>query len=75
MSSVSHPAVTTSSVHSIVAPSPIVGTANSKVGFYGSEGVVQAEAIASVTDTASGAELATAINTLIAVLKDVGLTA
>ena len=75
MSSVSNPAVTTSTVHSIVAPSPIVGTANSKVGFYGSEGAVQADAIAAVTDTATGAELATAINALRLALKNIGITA
>lgn len=75
MSSVSHPAVTTSSVHSIVAPSPIIGTFDGKVGFFGSEGVVQADAIDAVSDTATGAELATAINALRLALKNIGITA
>ena len=70
MSSVSHPAVTTSTVHSIVAPSPIVGTADSKVGFFGSEGVVKGTLPADATDEASAVTLA---NALKAYLIDLGL--
>ena len=44
-------------------------------GLYGKTPVAQAAAIAAVTDTATGAELATAINALRVALKNIGITA
>ena len=44
-------------------------------GLYGKTPVAQAAAIAAVTDSATGAELATAINALRVALKNIGITA
>ena len=44
-------------------------------GLYGETPVAQAAAIAAVTDTASGAELATAINAIRVALQNIGITA
>ena len=44
-------------------------------GLYGVTPVAQAAAIAAVTDSATGAELATAINALRVALKNIGITA
>lgn len=70
MSSVSQPAVTTSTVHSVVAPSPIVGTADSKVGFFGSEGVVVGTLPADAVDLTSAIAL---VNDMKAYLIALGL--
>jgi hypothetical protein len=53
----------------------IMGAAGGTAGFYGTAPVAQAAAIVAVTDTASGAELATAINALRVALKNLGITA
>ena len=45
------------------------------VSFYGNTPIVQAAAITAVTNTASGTELATAINALRTALKNIGITA
>lgn len=44
-------------------------------GLYGVTPVAQAAAITAVTNTASGTELATAINAIRVVLKNIGITA
>lgn len=44
-------------------------------GLYGVTPVAQAAAITAVTDSATGAELATAINALRLALKNIGITA
>jgi hypothetical protein len=46
-----------------------------KIGFYGETPVVQASAITTVSDSATGTALATAVNAIITALKNVGLTA
>lgn len=53
----------------------IIGKAGGTAGFYGTTPVAQAAAITAVTDTATGAELATAINALRLALKNLGITA
>ena len=53
----------------------IIGKAGGTAGFYGTTPVTQAAAITAVTDTATGAELATAINALRLALKNLGITA
>ena len=44
-------------------------------GLYGKTPVAQAAAITAVTNTASGTELATAINAIRVALKNIGITA
>lgn len=53
----------------------IVGKAGGTAGFFGTTPVSQQAAITAVTNTASGTELATAINALRTALKNLGLTA
>ena len=53
----------------------IIGATGGTAGFYGTTPVVQAAAITAVTNTASGTELATAINALRVALKNIGITA
>lgn len=52
-----------------------LGVAGGKIGLYGETPVVQASAITPVSNTATGTELATAINALITALQNVGVTA
>lgn len=53
----------------------IIGAAGGTAGFYGTTPVVQAAAITAVTNTATGTELATAINAIRVALKNIGITA
>ena len=53
----------------------IMGKTGGTAGFYGTTPVTQAAAITAVTNTATGTELATAINTLRTALKNIGITA
>jgi len=53
----------------------IIGEAGGTAGFYGTTPVAQAAAITAVTNTATGTELATAINALRVALKNIGITA
>ena len=53
----------------------IIGATGGTAGFYGTTPIVQAAAIAAVTNTATGTELATAINALRVALKNIGITA
>jgi hypothetical protein len=53
----------------------IMGKSGGTAGFYGTTPIVQAAAITAVTNTASGTELATAINALRTALKNIGITA
>ena len=53
----------------------IMGKSGGTAGFYGTTPIVQAAAITAVTDTATGAQLATAINALRTALKNIGITA
>lgn len=53
----------------------VMGKVGGTAGFYGTTPIVQAAAITAVTNTASGTELATAINALRTALKNIGLTA
>ena len=53
----------------------VMGKAGGTAGFYGTTPIVQAAAITAVTDTATGAQLATAINDLRVALKNIGITA
>ena len=53
----------------------ITGKAGGTAGFYGTTPVTQAAAITAVTNTATGTELATAINALRVALKNIGITA
>jgi hypothetical protein len=53
----------------------IIGATGGTAGFYGTTPIVQAAAITAVTNTATGTELATAINALRVALKNIGITA
>ena len=53
----------------------IMGKTGGTAGFYGTTPIVQAAAITAVTDVATGAQLATAINALRTALKNIGITA
>jgi hypothetical protein len=53
----------------------IIGKTGGTAGFYGTTPIVQAAAITVVTNTATGTELATAINALRTALKNIGITA
>jgi hypothetical protein len=53
----------------------IMGKAGGTAGFYGTTPVTQAAAITAVTNSASGTELATAINDIRVALKNIGITA
>lgn len=53
----------------------IMGKTGGTAGFYGTNPIVQAAAITAVTNTASGTELATAINAIRTALKNIGITA
>ena len=53
----------------------IVGSAAKLLGFHGATPVAQAAAITAITNTATGTEIATAVNALITALQDKGLTA
>jgi len=52
-----------------------IGGVGGTTAFFGATPVAQASAITAVTNTASGTELATAINALRVALKNVGITA
>jgi hypothetical protein len=52
-----------------------LGVAGGEIGFYGETPVVQAAAITTVSDTATGTALATAVNAIITALKNIGVTA
>lgn len=53
----------------------IMGKSGGTAGFYGTTPIVQAAAITAVGNTATGTELATAINALRTALKNLGITA
>jgi hypothetical protein len=53
----------------------IMGKTGGTAGFYGTTPIVQAAAITAVSNTATGTELATAINALRVALKNIGITA
>ncbi|CAB4151184.1 hypothetical protein UFOVP599_4 [uncultured Caudovirales phage] len=52
-----------------------LGVASGKIGFYGETPVVQAAAITTISDTATGTAIATAVNAIITALKNIGVTA
>lgn len=51
------------------------GSASNLVGFHGATPVAQAGAITALSNTATGTEIATAVNAIITALKNKGLTA
>ena len=53
----------------------VMGKVGGTASFYGLAPIVQAAAIAAVTNTATGTELATAINAIRTALKNIGITA
>ena len=53
----------------------VMGKAGGTASFYGLTPITQAAAITAVTNTATGTELATAINALRTALKNIGITA
>jgi hypothetical protein len=53
----------------------IMGKTGGTAGFYGTTPITQAAAITAVGNTATGTELATAINALRTALKNIGITA
>jgi hypothetical protein len=53
----------------------LLGIASGKVGFYGETPVVQASAITTISDSATGTAIATAVNSVITALKNIGITA
>jgi len=53
----------------------LLGIVGGEVGFYGKTPVVQAAAISTITDSATGTAVATAVNSIITALKNIGITA
>jgi hypothetical protein len=53
----------------------IMGKTGGTAGFYGTTPITQAAAITAVGNSATGTELATAINALRVALKNIGITA
>lgn len=53
----------------------LLGIAAGKVGFYGTTPVVQASAITTIANDATGTAIATAVNAVITALKNIGITA
>jgi hypothetical protein len=53
----------------------VMGKSGGTASFYGLAPIAQAAAITAVTNTATGTELATAINALRTALKNIGITA
>ena len=53
----------------------IIGKSGGTAGFFGVTPIAQPVAIVAVTNTATGTELATAINALRTALKNLGITA
>ena len=53
----------------------VMGKVGGTAGFYGAAPVTQAAAITAVTNTATGTELASAINAIRVALKNIGITA
>lgn len=53
----------------------VMGMTGGTASFYGLTPIVQAAAITAVTNTATGTELATAINAIRTALKNIGITA
>lgn len=53
----------------------LIGIVGGEVGFYGETPVVQAAAISTITDAATGTAIATAVNSIITALKNIGITA
>ena len=52
-----------------------LGLAGGKIGFYGETPVVQASAITTIADDATGTAIATAVNAVITALQNIGVTA
>jgi len=52
-----------------------LGVAGGEIGFYGETPVVQASAITTISDSATGTDIATAVNAVITALKNIGITA
>ena len=52
-----------------------LGVAGGEIGFYGETPVVQASAITTISDSATGTQIATAVNAVITALKNIGITA
>jgi hypothetical protein len=53
----------------------LLGIAGGEVGFYGETPVVQAAAITTISDAATGTAIATAVNSIITALQNIGITA
>ena len=53
----------------------LIGIVGGEVGFYGETPVVQAAAITTISDAATGTAIATAVNSIITALKNIGITA
>jgi hypothetical protein len=53
----------------------LLGVAGGEIGFYGETPVVQAAAITTISDSATGTQIATAVNAVITALKNIGITA
>jgi hypothetical protein len=53
----------------------LIGIVGGEVGFYGETPVVQASAITTISDSATGTAIATAVNSVITALKNIGITA
>lgn len=52
-----------------------LGRASGKVGFYGETPVVQAAAITALVTTPTATDIATAVNSIITALQNIGITA
>ncbi len=68
------PASVNTATTQFIGPDVTVGGADGVVGFYGTAGVIQADAIATI-DGANTAQVNTAVNSILTVLRNVGLIA
>ncbi len=66
--------VTSPNTTAVVTDVQIGNSATSLIGLYATPPVAQHAAITTVGNTATGTELATAINALIAAAKNIGIT-
>lgn len=52
-----------------------LGISGGKVGFYGVTPVVRASSVSTISDSASGTAIATAVNAIIVAIQNIGITA
>jgi hypothetical protein len=77
MSSTNPGPATTTGANNLGGGSPMLigDSATSLVGFYGATPIVQGSAVTTLATTPTATDIAVAVNSIIAALKNVGITA